>query len=214
MSFLVAIIKYLAILILPFLTLVRGSIYIHEHYDLGAYLSLFVGLGITTLLLFVYMTIIYRKVTNKLGDTDNMQRRFLFALALSVGYCIYGIFFISADNFKSPALKKEISEMHPILRLGVSTFVLVDKRLIITDTSRQPEDYRRMGLRTPNNSLHYPQRDGYAYAIDLRTNGRHETRNQLMAIYFRILGFRTLRHTGTSDHLHISLYCHYAKGAR
>lgn len=214
MSFLVAILKYLAILILPFLTLVRGSIYIHERYDLGAYPSLFVGLGMTTILLFVYMTVIYRRITKKLGDTDNMQRRLLLAVALSVGYCIYGVFFVSADNFKNPALKKEIGNMHPILRLGVSTFILVDKRLIITDASRLPEDYRRMGLRSAKNSLHYMQRDGYAYAIDLRTNNRNEMRNQLMSVYFRILGFNTLRHVGTADHLHISLHCHYRKGAR
>jgi len=214
LSFLVTIFKYLAILILPFLTLVRGSIYVHKHYDIGAYPSLFVGLALTTVLLFIYMTVIYSWLTKKLGDSDNIQRRFILALALSLGYCIYGIFFVSADNFKNPALKKEISNMHPILRLGVSTFILVDKKLIITDASRLPEDYRRMGLPSANSSLHYVQKDGYAYAIDLRTNNRNELRNQLMSLYFKVLGFNTLRHVGTADHLHISLHCHYRKGAR
>ena len=123
------------------------------------------------------------------------------------------MFFISSDNIKSEGLRKEINELHPILRMGVSTFVLMDGDLIITDASRVPEDYNKMGLKTIKNSLHYKQKDGYAYAIDLRTTRRSEWRNQAMTIYFKLLGFNTLRHTGTGDHLHVSLNCHYRKGA-
>jgi hypothetical protein len=160
------------------------------------------------------MTFIYRRFTKKFGDTDNLKRRSLFALALVGVYCAYGLFFISSGNMKNPSLQKEITEMHPILRMGVSTFILVDKKMIITDASRKPEDYKKMGLKKANNSLHYKQRDGYAYAIDLRTNGRNEFRNQMMAFYFKALGFNTLRHVGTDDHLHVSLHCHYRPGGR
>ena len=206
--------KYLLILILPFLMLIRGSIFIHTKYAVGAYPSLVGGLLATTVLLFLYMTFVYAKFTKKIGDEDILQRRILFAFLLVVSYCAYGLFFISADNFKNPQLKKEVREMHPILRMGVSTFILLDRKMIITDGSRQPEDYRKMGLRTPGNSLHYPQSDGYAYALDLRTNNRNELRNQLMIWYFKVLGFKTLRHVGTADHLHVSLYCHDRPGAR
>ncbi len=62
-----------------------------------------------------------------------------------------------------------------------------------------------MGLPVYERSLHFEQADGYIHAMDLRTLGRGEWRNRLMELYFRTLGFRTLRHVGTADHLHVSL---------
>lgn len=209
MGILFKILRVVLVIVLPFFLLIRGSIFIHSNYNLGAWISLAGGATLTALILFIYMTFIYRRFTKKFGDSDNLQRRSLFSIALVGIYCAYGLFFISAGNMKSPALQKEITEMHPILRMGISTFILIDKKMIITDASRVPEDYKKMGLKTANNSLHYKQKDGYAYAIDLRTNGRNETRNKMMSFYFNALGFRTLRHVGTDDHLHVSLYCHY-----
>lgn len=214
MGIIIKIIRVVLIIVLPFFILIRGSSFIHNNYDLGPWTSLAGGAVITTVLLFIYMTFIYRKFTKKIGDSDNLKRRGLFALALVVLYCGYGLFFISSDNFKNPQLRSEISDLHPLLRLGVSTFILMDKDMIITDASRKPEDYKKMGLKTAKNSLHYKQKDGYAYAIDLRTNNRNEFRNTLMKSYFILLGFNTLRHVGTDDHLHISLHCHYRPGAR
>jgi hypothetical protein len=72
---------------------------------------------------------------------------------------------------------------------------------------RVAEDYRRMGLPSNTTSLHYQQKDGYAYAVDIRTNDRSMVRNTLMKVYFNLMGFRSLRHSGSDDHLHISLYC-------
>jgi hypothetical protein len=62
-----------------------------------------------------------------------------------------------------------------------------------------------MGLPPYERSLHLRQDDGYAHAVDLRTAGRSEWRNFLMRSYYRLMGFRTLRHVGTADHLHVSL---------
>jgi hypothetical protein len=81
----------------------------------------------------------------------------------------------------------------------------VDESLLITDLSRHPSDYEAMGLSVNPQSLHYPQADGYVHALDLRTKGRGEVRNLLMQGYFAALGFRTLRHEGTADHLHVAL---------
>ena len=53
--------------------------------------------------------------------------------------------------------------------------------------------------------LHFRQRDGWVHALDMRTIGHGTVRNWLTAAYFRLLGFRTLRHVGTADHLHVSL---------
>ncbi|MFT4535465.1 MAG: hypothetical protein ACI9P5_002834 [Saprospiraceae bacterium] len=214
MGILFKIFRVVLVIVLPFLLLIRGSISIHTNYSLGAWMSLAGGAVLTALILFIYMTFIYRRLTKKIGDKDNLQRRSLFAVALVGVYCAYGLFFISSGNMKNPSLQKEITEMHPILRMGISTFILIDKNMIITDASRVPEDYKKMGLKTAKSTLHYKQKDGYAYAIDLRTNGRNEFRNKIMSWYFKVLGFRTLRHVGTDDHLHVSLYCHYRPGGR
>ena len=214
MGVILKIIRVVLIVVLPFFILIRGSAFIHNRHDLGPWLSLGGGAIITAFILFIYMTFIYKRFTKKFGDSDNLKRRSLFALSLVVLYCGYGLFFISTDNIKNPELQSEISDLHPILRMGVSTFIIMDKDMIITDASRKPEDYKRMGIKTPKNSLHYTQKDGYAYALDLRTNGRHEFRNTLMKLYFNLLGFNTLRHVGTDDHLHVSLICHYRKGVR
>jgi len=56
--------------------------------------------------------------------------------------------------------------------------------------------------------LHARQRDGWAHAVDLRTIGRSAIVNLLVEWYFRAMGFRTLRHVGTADHLHVELPIH------
>ena len=121
---------------------------------------------------------------------------------------------MSGENFKSEGIKNEIRKVHPILRLSLSTLIHLDSGLIITDADRQPEDYKKMGLPSKSHSLHYKQSNGYAHAIDLRTRGRGEFRNFLIKSYFQLMGFNTLRHGGTGDHLHVSLISHdrpYAK---
>ncbi len=49
--------------------------------------------------------------------------------------------------------------------------------------------------------------------MDLRTNDRQEWRNQILELYFNLMGFNTLRHVGTADHLHVSLSPHDLPGA-
>lgn len=214
MGIIFKIMRAILVIVLPFFLLIRGSILLHINYNLGPWISLAGGAVLTAVILFLYMTLVYRRFTKTFGDTDNLQRRSLFAVALVVLYCGYGLFFISSDNVKNPDLRQEMSSLHPILRMGASTFILIDKKMIITDGSRVPEDYQKMGLKTASRSLHYRQKDGYAYALDLRTNGRNELRNKMMSVYFQLLGFRTLRHVGTDDHLHVSLHCHYRPSNR
>jgi hypothetical protein len=83
--------------------------------------------------------------------------------------------------------------------------VLADRGAVVTDARRSPEDYAAMGLSPARASLHYPQDDGYVHALDLRTRGRPEWRNVMVEIGYRLMGFATLRHEGTADHLHVSL---------
>ncbi len=206
------IVKLILIFTLPFIVLVRGSVYIHEHYDPGARLSIIGGVIITALLLFIYIIVLHSKVSGKVSGSKSIKSKAVVSLLLVVGFAIHSMYFISGSNFKNPELKSEIRSLNPILRLAVGTLVMVDRKAVITDTNRTPEDYRKMGLKTNKSSLHYEQKDGYAYAIDLRVRGKSEVRNQLTKYYFDWMGFNTLRHGGTADHLHVSLPCHYRKG--
>lgn len=207
------IVKLGLIFTLPFILLVRGSVYIHEQYDPGARLSIIGATALTALLLLIYIVAFHSKVSGAISGSKKLRSKLVISLLLVAGFAVNNLYFISGSNFKNPSLKSEIRSLNPILRLALGTVILVDKSIIITDTNRIPEDYKKMGLPTKSSSLHYEQKDGYAYAVDLRTRGKSELRNKLTQWYFDLMGFNTLRHVGTADHLHISLPCHYRPGS-
>lgn len=121
------------------------------------------------------------------------------------GFAVYTLLYISVDNVKSGEIRTTYQSLHPLLRLSGGTLFLLDASSVITDTGRTREDYARMGLPVNETSLHFEQADGYVHAFDLRTQGRAEWRNYVTQGWFSVLGFRTLRHEGTADHLHVSL---------
>ena len=210
----IEILKIIVILVFPFILLIRGAVEFHEQFHLSPFLSILAGISVTALLIFLYFTIFYSHFSGKLGSFKGIKLRLIAALLLTVFYATHGIFYISTGNLKNQEVREEINKVHPILRLSISTIVIIDSDLIVTDGSRIPEDYKKMGLNEKKHSLHYRQSNGYAHALDLRTNNRSEFRNVLLRNYFRLMGFRTLRHVGTADHLHISLKSHdrpYAK---
>ena len=209
LRFLFRLLKIALVLILPFVLLVRSAVFVHMNYNPGGYLSLICGIGATVVLLTIYMTFIYEMFTNRLGRIKAFKNRMVFGLVILLGFCIQGLFFISTNNMKSSDLYEDISDLHPIGRVALNSVIVFDRDLIITDASRVPEDYRKMRLPTNKNSLHYRQKDGYSYAFDLRTRSRTWLHNMAVEYYFKILGFKTMRHVGTGDHLHVSLMCHY-----
>ena len=189
-------------IVLPFIILIRGSVYLHEKYFFHPLPAIIGGFFLTAVLLLFYLIFI-------LGTpAQSLKRRFQLVLILLLSYGGYALLYISGKNVKSTEIAREYTSLHPILRLGVTTILLVDKNLVVTDANRTPEDYRRMGLDDKSQSLHYRQKDGYTHAIDIRTNGRSGIRNFLLKIYFRAMGFNVMRHGGTGDHLHISLLSH------
>ena len=122
-----------------------------------------------------------------------------------VAYCGYALIYLSSANAKSDRVRAYYASLHPLLRVALSTLILADRDLVVTDLAREPEAYAAMGLAPNDGSLHYVQRDGYAHAADLRTAGRGELENRLVQAYFWSMGFATLRHVGTGDHLHVEL---------
>jgi len=201
--------KLILLIIIPFILLIRFAVYLHVSSNLLPWVCILGSTFVTIVLLFIYLTFLHAYTTNYASnDRFTLRRRTFISVFVVMLYVIHGIFYISSNNLKSPAVRQEIRKVHPILRLAASTLMHLDKDLLITDSNRLPEDYKKMGLKSIKNSLHYRQSTGYAHAIDLRVNDRPEWKNLLVRSYFFVMGFRTLRHLGTADHLHISLMSH------
>ena len=189
-------------IVLPFLLLIRLTLHLHVFESLNVWLALAIGIGATTVLLLVYGAFIQHWITG----SWNISRRKVQILFLIVAiYSGYSLMYLSGSNVKSDQVASTYLSMHPTLRLATSTLVLIDQDLVVTDMGRTPEDYARMGLPALENSLHYKQESGFVEAVDIRTNGEPEWVNFLVKMYFQAMGFNTLRHVGTADHLHISL---------
>jgi hypothetical protein len=192
----------LALGILPFFLLIKTSIYLNIQQGLNSWISLIGGIGATITILLLYIVLLFRKVENK-----KLLMKFSVGgvAALVGGFCLYALLYLSSVNAKSDSVKEVYRSLHPILRVGVATTTLAEGDLVITDIKRSVEDYAKMGLSANQGSLHFPQEDGFVHAIDLRTKGHSEIRNVLLSYSLKLMGFQTLRHIGSADHLHISL---------
>ncbi len=194
--------KLVLAMVLPFFVLVRSATYLYHDGGLPTWLAL----GAAALFAFAILTIYGAWFSKKV--TGKSRRAFVakwLALPLVVVYCSYTLVSLSQVNAKGDHVRSYYRSLHPILRIGVSTLIIADDGLVITDLKRAPADYVTMELPARDASLHYPQRDGYVHAMDLRTTGRNSWRNWLTERYFQLMGFRTVRHVGTGDHLHVSL---------
>ncbi len=192
----------LTVATLPFITLIRSSLIFHQHYELNGWLALAAGAALTMLVLIAGVFVLFRKVKQK---KRLLNWTWKGASLLVIGFCLYALLFISGQNTKNEEIRSVYRSLHPVMRVTLAVVTLADSGLIITDISRTPDDYLAMGLTPLQYSKHYPQEDGFVYAVDLRTIGQSEVRNVILKWSFELLGFDTLRHTGTADHLHISL---------
>lgn len=192
----------LFLIALPFFLLIRFSVYLNLTIGLGAWSSLFGGILPTMGLLCFYLILLSFWVSNK---------KLLIKLGgigvsiMVLGFCIFSLLYLSGVNAKSADVQSVYRSMHPILRVAISTVTLADDGLVITDIERFEEDYARMGLPVNPASLHYRQESGYVHAVDIRTIGRGTVRNALLRGSLELMGFRTIRHVGTADHLHVEL---------
>ena len=196
----------LVIILLPFLLMLRVSVSLHDWFQVGAWLGVAVGMILALIPVYFYVRWIFGKLRGKKKEKPEHKRlNIQIAVGILAGYCVFALFYVSGVNAKSDAIREQYTSLHPLLRVGVSSIILFDRSLVITDLARTPEDYEKMNLAKKNKSLHFPQSDGFVHAIDLRTNGRPEWRNKFTQFWFKLMGFRTLRHVGTADHLHVSL---------
>ena len=188
--------------VLPFILLVRGGVFAYQQWGLEAWASLAVSAAATALLLALYAW----AVSRRLGAGKRLRKLVSRVAALAAAaFVVYSLLVIAGANAKSEEVRAEYSALHPLLRMAVSVFVLADAEAVITDAARTPEFYARAGLPPNESSLHFRQNDGFVHALDLRTISRPEWRNRAAELAFRAMGFHTLRHVGTADHLHVSL---------
>jgi hypothetical protein len=196
-----ALLEALAIVALPFLVYVRAAVYLYRH---GAHPWIAIlASAVLTLGLVSGITILIARRFQGRARVPTVVR--WAALPVVFTWCVYAAFYLSRVNAKSAEVRAYYSSVNPILRVALSTIVLLDPDLVVTDMARVPEDYRRMGLPINHHTQHYRQADGWVHAVDLRTRGRGEIRNRLVQLYFWSMGFSTLRHVGTADHLHVQL---------
>lgn len=205
-TFLWALVIFLGIIgliLLPFYVLVRTSVFLNLTHGYPDWLALGGGMAACIMLLLIYMLFLFQK-------RKNHKRRFKYSVGsagvMVFGFCIFSLFYLSGVNAKSHEIREVYRSMHPVLRVAISTVTLADKETVITDIERISSDYAEMGLPVNPNSLHYKQEEtGYVHAIDLRTRNRGIIRNYLLQASLEAMGFRTLRHVGTADHLHVEL---------
>ncbi len=188
--------------VVPFMLLVRTSVALYRDLALPAPAALAGGALGAALPLVWYGARLSRALTGR------VRLRFVtvrLVLPLVAGYCGYALYYLSSVNAKTDHVRAYYATVHPVLRVALGTAILVDRGIVVTDARRVPEDYDRMGLPRYEHSLHFEQPSGWVHALDLRTLRRAPWRNAFVHGYFRLMGFRTLRHVGTADHLHVSL---------
>jgi len=195
-------VEVVLVALLPFIALVKVAVFLYQHQGWPTAFALAGGLACTTAVVTAYGTWAWHRFTGRVRLALIARR---FALPLVVAYCGYALIYLSSANAKSEQVRAYYASLHPLLRVALSTLILVDRDAVITDLARRPEDYQAMGLPPNDGSLHYVQRDGYAHAADLRTAGRGLVKNRLIQLYFWSMGFGMLRHVGTGDHLHVEL---------
>jgi hypothetical protein len=198
----VRLIMLLIALVVPFLVLIRSSVYMYQTYRLNGWLALAVGVLATVLLLIGYGGYITYRFRKNFRIHKYLVRGII---VLVTAYTIYGVLYYSSLNTKTDEINSYYRSLHPIMRVAITTITLADSDLLITDIRREPEDYAEMRLPENKQSLHYVQSDGYVHAVDLRSKGRPEWQNWLMRMAFNLTGLESIRHVGTTDHLHIYL---------
>lgn len=197
--------KWGSIVALPFVLLMRVSLYAYlAQWPLpvamgGGFLAAFV-----VLLLYVGWGYV-RYSGDPLYRGAKLRNHAIMVFVVLSIFQGYVLMAPDGTHVQSEAVRAEYGELHPLLRSGVAIGLFFDDHLLITDLSRRPSDYAKMGLPLNSRSLHYPQKDGYVHAVDVHTRSHSAIRNVLLRAYFAGLGFRTLRHVGTADHLHVAL---------
>lgn len=188
--------------IVPFVVVLRIAVIDYRENSLGGWES--IGLGAVAAVLLICAFIAAFMWTFRIRRHFFMHF-FNVTLAALLCYGGYALFHLASANAKTEEVRSYYTSLHPLLRVAVKNLVLVDQNLVVTDVHRTRSEYQAMGLPVREYSLHFRQSTGFVHAVDLRTEGRSRFKNLVIELYFLVMGFETLRHVGTADHLHVSL---------
>src|SRR3989454_12318387 len=156
--------KIALIIALPFMVLVRGSVFIYEHGTRSVWLAVLTAALLTGGVITAYAVWIARKLMRRGvrgGRALVIPVAKWVALPLVLFYCGYSLLYLASVNAKSDPVHAYYRSVHPLLRLAPSTAILLGRDILITDAGRVPEDYSRMGLPANSRTRHYKQADGW-----------------------------------------------------
>jgi len=190
-----------AIAAAPFCLLVRGALLASAAWGCHAWLAVAFGALLAALAISAAAWWMLRRLAIARSFRAIALR---VALPLVGAFCAFSLLYLSARTRNPPRSARPTrgcTDPPPRRRHGAHR----RHELVVTDIERRPISYAAMQLPRPLHSLHYLQDDGTVHALDLRTGGRGALRNGLVRLYFEVLGFDTLRHRGTADHLHVRL---------
>src|SRR5205807_1533658 len=122
---LVALLKTAAIIALPFVLLVRASVYYYEHVGLDPWTALLAGAVLALLVVTGYAAWLSRRLTGRMRFITMLK---WVALPLVAGWCLDALLFVGGGNVKNDAVRSYYTAVHPILRVALSTVILVDRR--------------------------------------------------------------------------------------
>jgi hypothetical protein len=193
--------KVSVVVALPLVVYVRSSVYLYSN-GVSPWVAVIFAALLTVGIVALYAALLSRRFSGR-ARASRMAR--WVAMPIAAAWCGYTVLYLARVNAKSDEVRGYYSAVNPVLRVALGTAILMDSDIVVTDMRRVPEDYARMGLPRFDRTLHYRQKNGWVHAVDLRTEGRGEIANRALQLYFWSMGFGTLRHVGTADHLHVQL---------
>jgi hypothetical protein len=96
-----AMLRLIFFLVFPFILLIRGSVFFHSNYEWMPWLSVLGGVGVTAIILMIYMVFLQGSFTGKIGSANATKWKMVFAVILVLGYSIPALFYFSDANAKS-----------------------------------------------------------------------------------------------------------------
>jgi len=136
-AFGVAVVQGTALAVLPFAALVRVSVFLYVHDGYAVWPALAAGVACMVGLVTAYAAWAWRRLTGQLRLRVIARR---LALPQVLAYCGYALLYLSSAHAKSERVGAYYSALHPLLRVALSTLVLADRDIVITDLARRPED--------------------------------------------------------------------------
>ena len=93
-------------------------------------LALAGGTACTAAVVTAYAALVWHRVTGRVRLALVARR---FAPPLVVAYCGYAVIYLSSANAKSERVRAYYASLHPLLRVALSTLILADRDLVVTD---------------------------------------------------------------------------------